>query len=260
MTRIIEGLGRGSRLNLAAFALAFAALFVALGGASYAGGLAKNTVKSKNIIDGQVKSGDLADGGVKSADLQDNGVGLIDLSAATKVALMEILDGSVTTPKLADGAVTTPKLGDAAVDTTKLADNAVNSAKVVNESLTEDDLGPNSVRASEIANNSIDSGEIVNGGLNGVDIGKTSGTETYDPPNIGAGDCDYQLVPVSGGVTTADQVTVSPEADFNPETSPAVVYGQASVLNDNIRIVVCNPSNAAVDLPSTTFHYTVIEN
>ena len=68
MTRIIQSQGRGSRLNLAAFALAFVALFVALGGASYAGGLGKNVVKSKTIVNGQVKSGDLADGGVTRAE------------------------------------------------------------------------------------------------------------------------------------------------------------------------------------------------
>jgi hypothetical protein len=184
---------------------------------------------------------------------------------------MAILDGSVTTPKLADGAVTTPKLGDDAVTTpkladnavttTELADNAVTSAKVLNGTLTDDDLGPNSVNASEIANGSIDSGEIVNGGLNGVDIGIASGTHTYDPPNLAAGDCDVELIDLTGtGVTTADQVTVSPRGDFNPEAQPAVVYGQASTINDRARIVVCNPSNGAVDLPSTVFHYTVISN
>jgi len=252
MTRIIQSLGRGSRLHLAGFALACIALFVALGGPSYAAsGLPKNSVKSKTIVNGQVKSADLRDNAVKTEDLRDDTIGLVDLSAATKTALLAILDGSVTTPKLADLAVTNPKLGD----------DAVNSAKVANDTLTDDDLGPNSVNASEIANNSIDSGEIVNGGLNGVDIGKASGTHTYDPPNLVAGDCDVELVdPVGTAVTTDDQVTVSPRADFNPEAQPAVVYGQASTVDDRIRIVVCNPSNAAVDLPSTTFHYTVIDN
>jgi hypothetical protein len=270
MTRYIQSLGRGSGLNLAGLVLACIALFIALGGASYAAtALPKNSVKSKTIVDDQVKSPDLRDGGVKSVDLQDNGIGLVDLGPATKAALLAILDGSVTTPKLADGAVTTPKLADDAVTTPKiadnavtpaeLADNAVNSAKVANNTLTDDDLGPNSVNASEIANNAIDSGEIVDGGLDGDDIGKASGVYAYDPPSIAAGDCDVELVTVNG-VTTTDQVTVSPRADFNPEAQPATVYGQASSIDDRIRIVVCNPSNAAQDLPSTTFHWTVIEN
>jgi hypothetical protein len=280
MTRIIEGLGRGSRLNLAAFALACIALFISLGGPSYAATkLPKNSVKSKTIIDGQVKSGDLADGGVKSADLQDSSIGLIDLSAATKAALMEILDGSVTTPKLADGAVTTPKLGDAAVLTEKLGDGAVTNAKlgdnsvstakvidstltgndVLNNSLTGSDLATNSVGAGELASNTVETDEVSDGTLDGVDIGKASGVYTYDPPNLGAGDCDREFVDVSGATAT-DQVTVSPRADFDPEVTPAMVYGQASTSNDLIRIVVCNPSNGAVNLPSTTFHYTVIDN
>jgi len=260
MTRIIQSLGRGSRLNLAGFALACIALFVALGGPGYAAsGLPKDSVKSKTIVNGQVKSADLQDNAIKTEDLKNDNIGLVDLSAATKSALLAILDGSVTTPKLADGAVTTPKLADNAVNSVKIADNTVTGADVLTNSLSGSDLAPNSVGASELAANTVQGDEVENFSLAGVDIGKASGTWTYDPPSIAAGDCDLEFADAPGA-TTSDQVTVSPRADFNPETSPAVFYGQASAADNVIRIVVCNPSNAAVDLPSTTVHFTVIEN
>jgi hypothetical protein len=231
------------RLNAAALAVACIALFAALGGPSYAAGvvgLTKGSVKSKHIANGQVKSVDIANGGVKSIDLRDGDVGLGDLSAAAKASLADIPDGSVTTAKLAD--------------------NAVNSAKVANDSLTSDDLGANSVRASEVAANSIDNDEIANGTLNGVDIGTSSGIETLDFPSIAAGDCHVLAPQVNPGAHVGDQVTVSPEADFNPNSVPLAFYGMSSTLADHIRVVACNVSAAPFDLGPVDFHYTVIDN
>jgi hypothetical protein len=265
MTRIIHRLGRVPRLEFAGFALACIALFVALGGAGEAAStlsVKKNSIKSKHIATGQVKSSDIADNGVQSVDVRDGQIGLMDLSGSAKAALLAILDGSVTTSKLADGAVTPPKLADDAVTSEKVLDSTITGADVAPETLTSADLATNSVGATELAANTVQTDEVEDGSLNGVDIGKTAGTYTYDPPNLAAGDCDYEPhgVPSSAGVTQSDQVVVSPEADFNPESLPAVVYGMASSAANVIRIVVCNPGNAAVDLPSTTFHYTVIDN
>ena len=265
MTRLIRSLREAHTLNLATLAVAGIALFVALGGASQAAtklSIKKNSVKSKHIATGQVKSSDIADNGVQSVDVRDGQIGLVDLSPGARSALLDILDGSVTTAKLADAAVTPPKLADDAVDSAKVQDSTITGADVAPETLTAADLATNSVGATELAANTVQTDEVEDGSLNGVDIGKTAGVHSYNPPSIAAGDCDVEAlaVPSGAGVTPSDQVTVSPEADFNPESLPAVVYGQASSVANVIRIVVCNPGNAAVDLPSTTFHYTVIDN
>ncbi|HEY8465292.1 MAG TPA: hypothetical protein VIL04_00655 [Solirubrobacterales bacterium] len=58
------------RLPSPAMLVALAALFVALGGVSYAA-LAKDSVKSKHIKDGAVKSAEIADGAVKGVDVKE---------------------------------------------------------------------------------------------------------------------------------------------------------------------------------------------
>ncbi len=260
MTCLARRLRSAQRLNILTFAIACIALFSAVGGPSYAAtALKKNTVKSKHIVDGQVKSGDLRDGDVRSVDLLDGDVGLLDLSAAAKAQLQSILDGSTTTAKLADDAVTTPKLADDAVTSPKVADGSIGSADVATDSLTANDLANSSVAGLELASNAVQGDEVENGSLNGVDVGKASSTVAINFASIPAGDCGVELLPVAGA-TPNDQVTVSPRADFDPAAMPVSIYGQASDSNDLIRVVACNASAAAVDLPSTTFHYTVIDN
>ena len=110
--------------HLRANVIAYLALFVALGwtGAYAAQKVGKNTVKSKQIKDGQVKTQDLASGAVSGSKL-----------APGAVTPQTIDDGSITGAKLADGAVTGAKVADnsltgADVDETSLM--GVNAANV----------------------------------------------------------------------------------------------------------------------------------
>jgi len=78
--------------------VALVALFIALGGAAYAGvTLSNNSVRSNHIVNGQVKTADLASGAVTNAKLRNNAVNsakvrngsleTADLSAAAQTAL-----------------------------------------------------------------------------------------------------------------------------------------------------------------------------
>ncbi|MDX6587709.1 MAG: hypothetical protein QOI31_2182 [Solirubrobacterales bacterium] len=71
--------------------LGIIAIYLAVGGISWAAGLPQNSVKSKHIKDGQVKTNDLADG---------------------SVVALKLADGSVTTAKIADDAVTGAKVDE----------------------------------------------------------------------------------------------------------------------------------------------------
>jgi hypothetical protein len=88
-----------------AMIVAFTALLIALAGSAWAAGLAKNSVKSKQIKDGQVKTVDLAGDAVDAAKISGNAVG----SA-------EIVDGSVGASELADGAATGAKIDESSLD------------------------------------------------------------------------------------------------------------------------------------------------
>jgi hypothetical protein len=103
------------------------ALFLALTGSALAVGIAKNSVRSAQIVDGSVRT----------VDLRDN---------------------AVTTPKIADAAVTTPKIAESAVDSSKVADesltivdlgdNSVGRAEILADSVGSSELGPVTVRTN----------------------------------------------------------------------------------------------------------------
>ena len=63
--------------------LGFIAIFIALGGVSIAAGLAKDSVKSKQIKNGQVKSVDVADNGLTGTDINESTLSGLPQSPAT---------------------------------------------------------------------------------------------------------------------------------------------------------------------------------
>ena len=104
------------------------ALFVALGGSAFAVGLARDSVKSKQIKTGSVKLAELALNSVDSA---------------------RIIDGTINGGDIADGAVGTADIADGAVGTAKLGANAVDGSKVAPDSLTGADITEGSLSLPE---------------------------------------------------------------------------------------------------------------
>lgn len=146
--------------------IACAALFVSLGGVTYAATqigtrqiangavtgakIHRGAVGSKRLANGAVTNAKLARGAVSGDRIADGGV------AGSKLAEGSVTTGklgelSVTTGKLADRAVTTGKLGDAAVTTGKLADSAVTTGKLADSAVTTTKLADASVTSAKIS-------------------------------------------------------------------------------------------------------------
>jgi hypothetical protein len=106
------------------------ALFLALTGSAFAVGIAKNSVRSAQIVDGTVRTVDLRDSAVNTQKIAPDAVGS-----------EEIAENAVASPEVAPDSLTNQDLGDA----------SVTSAEVADQSLTANDLGPNSVASSELA-------------------------------------------------------------------------------------------------------------
>jgi hypothetical protein len=103
-----------------AMIVALVALFVALGGAAYAGvTLSNNSVRSGTIVNGQVKTVDLANSAVANAKLKNNSVNSAKIKNNT-VASGDIQDGTITGADVADNSLTGADLGNASVPTSKL--------------------------------------------------------------------------------------------------------------------------------------------
>jgi len=105
------------------------ALFMALTGSAFAVGIAKNSVRSAQIVDGTVRSIDLRDNSVNSPKIAPNAVGS-----------EEIAENAIESAEVAQDALTAGDLGAASVASSEVAD----------QSLTASDLGPDSVNASEL--------------------------------------------------------------------------------------------------------------
>jgi len=98
------------------------ALFVALGGASYAAvTLPKNSVGAKQIKKRAVRGKHINTNAVSASKIQGN---------------------SISSSKIADGTVFSADLADNSVGSGELADNSVGSSDVINGSLDEADLAP----------------------------------------------------------------------------------------------------------------------
>jgi hypothetical protein len=124
-----------------AMIVACVALFVALGGTSYAAiklpansvgtkQLKSNAVIGTKVLDSSLTGAKFADGSVPGTKLADGSV------TGAKLA-----DGAVAGAKLADGAVAGAKLADGAVGGAKLGDGAVGGAKLAAGAVTADKLG-----------------------------------------------------------------------------------------------------------------------
>jgi hypothetical protein len=140
-----------------ALVISCVALFLALAGSAFAVGVAKNSVRSPQIVDGTVRT----------ADLRDNSVNPRKI-APDAVTVEEIAENAVESPEVAPDALTAGDLGAASVTSSEVAD----------QSLTGDDLGANSVGSSEIQAGAIRAAEL------GTIIQVSNSAEVKDGKNV----------------------------------------------------------------------------
>jgi hypothetical protein len=136
-------------LNVATV-LSAMALFVALGGVTYAATAAKNSVKAKSISKGAVTTPKIKNLAVTSGKI-GNGAVISSKIGASAVGGTQIADGSVRSVELGGGVVTNPKIQNGAVNDAKLATNAVTSNKINAEAVTTGKLGNEAVTGAKMS-------------------------------------------------------------------------------------------------------------
>jgi hypothetical protein len=134
------------------------ALFLALTGSALAVGIAKNSVRSAQIVDGSVRNIDLRDNAVNAPKI-----------AANSVGSEEIAENAVESPEVAQDALTAGDLGAASVASSEVAD----------QSLTASDLGPDSVAASEFGGVTVrtNSATVAKGAAGSVSVSCSPGEQ-----------------------------------------------------------------------------------
>ena len=93
-----------------AMIIACLALLLALTGSAIAAGVAKNSVRSAQIVDGTVRTVDLRDSAVNSAKVADDSLAATDL-APDSVGNSEIAENAVSSPEVAPDSLTAGDLG-----------------------------------------------------------------------------------------------------------------------------------------------------
>lgn len=122
-----------------AFVIAMIALLVAMSGTAVAAGLAANSVKSKQIVNGQVKNKDLGNGAVNS-------------------------------PKVKDGSLTGGDVLDESITGTDVQDTTLTGADVQDDSLTGTDVQDNTLTGTDVQDNTLTGADVQNDSLTGADI------------------------------------------------------------------------------------------
>jgi hypothetical protein len=154
------------------------ALFMALTGSAFAVGIAKNTVRSPQIVDGTIRTTDLRDNSVAAGKI-----------APDAVDTTEIAENGVDSSDVAPESLTSADLGPASVASSEVAD----------QSLTTNDLGPDSVGSSELQAGSVRAAEL------GTIIAVSNSTTINTGANASVSvDCPAGTVVISGGNTAGD--------------------------------------------------------
>ena len=121
-------------------AISMIALFVALGGTTYAAvTLPKNSVGSAQVKKNSLKAADIGRNAVGASEIRSNAVRGGDVGDGS-IGGLDIGDNAIGGSELADAVVGSAELVDDSVVLSKMADNSVGSAEVIDGSLGENDL------------------------------------------------------------------------------------------------------------------------
>lgn len=151
-----------------ATAIALVALFVSLGGVTYAAA----TIGTNQIKNSAVTNAKLRNGAVNGAKLRNGAVSFTKLArgavrgdriAREGVTARELKRGAVDAAVLADGAVGSAKLGLAAVTSAKLADSAVAGPKLADRGVATAKLADGAATTAKLADGAVTAAKLAPG-------------------------------------------------------------------------------------------------
>jgi hypothetical protein len=245
--------------------IAFAALFVALGGPAQA----KHLLSGRDLRADSITAREVKRSSLTSAEIRNRSLRLSDLSPSTVGALMvtppgsigpaQLADRGVGAVDLADGAVSAGKLAAGAVTGPKLAPAAVDGATVADGSLTSADLAPGAVRGAQLADNSVDGSQIMDGRLQQRDVASFGGTFSWDPPDLTAGQCTAsaqpaaQLSPTGVQDLRDDVIAITPPGTW----PPGLTVTARATAQQELTVVVCAIDGA--DAGPSVFRYAAFD-
>jgi hypothetical protein len=209
---------------------------------------ADNTVRSKDIVNGQVKTVDLGNNAVTSAKIKDGEVGTLDLATGA-VTSASVADGSLTIADLGFDSVGSNQIATDAVNATEIADNSIDGGEIVNDSLGQSDIAAGGVGASEVADGSLTGADIASNSITTADIAGTdaSGAISLGAGAVANGRCNFYNISVPGAV--ADQTVIISARATLP--TGQILYGVEVPSADHVIMAACNFSGGTWDALSS---------
>ncbi len=198
---------------------------------------AADTVRSKDIVNGQVKNVDLGANAVTNAKIKDGQVLATDL-AASSVDSSKITDASVGSADLGSGSVGSDEIQTDGVGATEIADDSIDGGEIINDSLSASDLATGAVGSSEIADGSITGTEVASNSISTGDLVGTdaSGSISLGSGSIAQGRCNFYPISVPGALTN-QTVMISARGSL---PAGVILYGVGVPSNDTVTMAACN--------------------
>jgi hypothetical protein len=198
---------------------------------------ADNTVRSKDIVNGQVKTVDLGNDAVTTGKIKDGEVGTLDLATGA-VTSLSVADNSLTATDLAVDSVGSDEIATDAVQATEIADNSIDGGEIINDSLGQNDIATGGVGASEVSDGTLTGTDIANNSITTADIAGTdaSGAISLGTGSVANGRCNFYNISVPGAV--ADQTVIISARASMP--TGQILYGVEVPSNDHVIMAACN--------------------
>jgi hypothetical protein len=245
------------RRPTATFVIATLALFMSLGGTSYAAVKAKS-IGTKQLKDSSVTSAKIARAGVTASDIRAN---VIDGSKvrAGSIGSQHILDGSIGSLDIADGSIGAQDIQPGSIGAREIAANSINAQQIADQSLGLGELNQATVDLFRDVPTEL----VLVGGQNsavqgmpatGAEPSTTSFTtvRSYSVPAAGTGKTGTSLVQSTIAVSSASAANVSCWITVGPDGSDpadATIVATATATTSAYAII---PVTALVNLPALT--------
>ena len=182
-----------------ALIISLIALFIALGGVTYAASLPRNSVGTAQLKRGAVRNSDIFRGAVSNSKLRR---------------------GAVTNSKLAANAVTGGKVRDGSLTGADLVLSSLGTvprAEEANRATTADSVAPNGVNTAAIQNDAVIREKIADGAVETNKLGPEAVTGPKIAADaVGASELKGIYAAVSGGTPAAANTFVGATATCNP--------------------------------------------
>jgi hypothetical protein len=222
-----------------AHGIAMLALFVALGGTSYA--LAKNSISAREIKKNAVAASEIKKNAVRAAEINRNAVGA-----------SEIRSNAVAGGDVADGGIGSLDIGDNAVGSGELSDNSVGSGELSGNSVGADETAANSVGSEEVTDGSLLDSDLAPGVAGGADaFARVQANGTLQPNVAGFPPQNKGTILVSKGEGGAATGTYCFDTSERPASALATLDNADAAANvDQIVSVAIDRGEDLGDCPA----------